>query len=134
MPKITVITRKAYGGAYCVMASKHIRTDVNLRVSLRRDRRHGARGGGQRSSTGGSSPKRPAIRLTFRTASGKVDEYRDKFSNPYVAAERGFVTATCRSRQYGTTDPLVVGSRVTVSLNRNLRQSRIQRRIGHGES
>ena len=43
VPKITVITRKAYGGAYCVMSSKHIRTDVNLRVADGRDRGDGRR-------------------------------------------------------------------------------------------
>jgi len=44
VPKITVITRKAYGGAYCVMASKHIRTDANFRLAYRRDCRHGPEG------------------------------------------------------------------------------------------
>ena len=41
VPKMTVITRKAYGGAYCVMASKHIRTDFNFAWPSGRDRRHG---------------------------------------------------------------------------------------------
>ena len=47
VPKITVITRKAYGGAYCVMGSKHLRTDVNLAWPTRRNRRHGRRGRGE---------------------------------------------------------------------------------------
>ena len=46
VPKVTVITRKAYGGAYCVMASKHIRTDVNYAWPTRRDCGHGAGGRG----------------------------------------------------------------------------------------
>ena len=49
VPKLTVITRKAYGGAYCVMSSKHLRTDVNLAWPSGRDRRHGCRGRGQHS-------------------------------------------------------------------------------------
>ena len=47
VPKVTVITRKAYGGAYCVMSSKHIRTDVNFAWPDGRDRGHGTRGGGE---------------------------------------------------------------------------------------
>jgi propionyl-CoA carboxylase beta subunit len=90
VPKITVITRKAYGGAYCVMASKHLRTDVNLayptaeiavmgpegavNILYRRELEEAGEGAGQ---------------LRQR----RVAEYREKFSSPYIAAERGFVDA-----------------------------------------
>jgi propionyl-CoA carboxylase beta chain len=90
VPKITVITRKAYGGAYCVMASKHLRTDVNLAYPTAEIAVMGPEG---------------AVNILYRrelqeagdegagVRAKKVAEYREKFSNPYVAAERGFVDA-----------------------------------------
>ena len=87
VPKVTVITRKAYGGAYCVMASKHIRTDFNfawpsaeiavmgpegaVNVLYRRDL------------------ERTAEASTVRA--GRTAEFREKFANPYIAAARGFI-------------------------------------------
>jgi propionyl-CoA carboxylase beta chain len=90
VPKITVIVRKAYGGAYCVMASKHLRTDVNLAYPTAEIAVMGPEG---------------AVNILYRreleeageraagVRAAKVAEYREKFSNPYVAAERGFVDA-----------------------------------------
>ena len=87
VPKVTVITRKAYGGAYCVMASKHIRTDFNfawpsaeiavmgpegaVNVLYRRDL------------------ERTAEASTVRA--GRTAEFREKFANPYIAAAHGFI-------------------------------------------
>ncbi len=87
VPKVTVITRKAYGGAYCVMASKHIRTDVNFAWPTAEIAVMGAEG---------------AVGILYRrelsdaqdkesVRKAKIAELEDKFANPYVAAERGFV-------------------------------------------
>src|SRR6202008_3567695 len=87
VPKITVITRKAYGGAYCVMASKHLRTDVNFAWPTAEIAVIGAEG---------------AVNIIYRRelkASSDADtlrkekaaEYREKFANPYIAAERGYI-------------------------------------------
>jgi propionyl-CoA carboxylase beta chain len=88
VPKITVITRKAYGGAYCVMGSKHLRTDVNLAYPTAEIAVMGAEG---------------AVNIVYRrelAAAGndraemrekKIEEFRDRFANPFVAAERGFI-------------------------------------------
>ena len=88
VPKITVITRKAYGGAYCVMASKHIRADFNYAWPSAEIAVMGSDGAvniihrGDIKAAGASGE---AVRLE------KVAEYKDKFANPYVAAERGYV-------------------------------------------
>ena len=87
VPKITVITRKAYGGAYCVMASKHIRTDINFAFPTAEIAVMGAEG---------------AVGVLFRKELSKADnveeyrknkvsEFEEKFANPYVAAEHGFI-------------------------------------------
>jgi len=87
VPKITVITRKAYGGAYCVMASKHIRADQNFAYPT--------------AEIAVMGPE-AAVNIIFRKelAEAKdpvarkaelVAEYRRKFANPYIAAERGYV-------------------------------------------
>jgi propionyl-CoA carboxylase beta chain len=94
VPKITVITRKAYGGAYCVMSSKHIRTDVNLAWPTAEIAVMGADGAVnilyKREI---ESAKDPAA-----TRAAKVAEFREKFANPYVAASRGFVDEVIRPR------------------------------------
>ena len=87
VPKVTVITRKAYGGAYCVMASKHIRTDVNFAWPTAEIAVMGAGGAVEilyRRELNEASDKVEARRL-------KIAELEEKFANPYVAAERGFV-------------------------------------------
>ncbi len=79
VPKITVITRKAYGGAYCVMNSKHIRADINYAYPTAEIAVMGAEG---------------AVNILYRGAGDreqKVAEYKEKFANPYIAAERGYV-------------------------------------------
>jgi propionyl-CoA carboxylase beta chain len=79
VPKVTVITRKAYGGAYCVMNSKHIRADMNYAYPTAEIAVMGAEG---------------AVNILYRGAEdrqAKVAEYKDKFANPYIAAERGYI-------------------------------------------
>src|SRR5690242_702630 len=83
VPKITVITRKAYGGAYDVMSSKHIRGDVNYAWPSAEIAVMGPKG---------------AVEIIFRQDIGdpakieaRTDEYREKFANPFVAASRGFI-------------------------------------------
>jgi propionyl-CoA carboxylase beta chain len=87
VPKVTVITRKAYGGAYCVMSSKHIRTDFNYAWPTAEIAVMGAEGAVnilyKREIEKAADPA--AVRAQ------KVAEFREKFANPYVAAERGFV-------------------------------------------
>jgi propionyl-CoA carboxylase beta chain len=83
VPKVTVITRKAYGGAYDVMASKHIRADVNYAWPSAEIAVMGAKGATEilyRSELGDKA------KIAARTA-----EYEARFANPFVAAERGFV-------------------------------------------
>jgi propionyl-CoA carboxylase beta chain len=83
VPKVTVITRKAYGGAYDVMASKHLRGDVNYAWPGAEIAVMGAKG---------------AVEIIFRSDIGdaaaiakRTEEYREKFANPFVAANRGFI-------------------------------------------
>jgi propionyl-CoA carboxylase beta chain len=87
VPKLTVITRKAYGGAYCVMASKHIRTDMNFAYPTAEIAVMGPEGAVniiyRRELAGAQNVE------TLRQQ--KVDEFREKFANPYIAAERGFI-------------------------------------------
>ena len=87
VPKVTVITRKAYGGAYCVMASKHIRTDVNFAWPSAEIAVMGAEGavGILYRREINEAHDKEAARTT------KIAELQDKFANPYIAAERGFV-------------------------------------------
>ena len=87
VPKITVITRKAYGGAYCVMASKHIRTDINFAwptAEIAVMGPEGAVGVLYRREIQDATDKE-AVRRE------RIAELEEKFANPYVAAERGFV-------------------------------------------
>ena len=95
VPKVTVITRKAYGGAYCVMASKHIRTDVNFAWPSAEIAVMGPEGAVnilyKRELDAAPDPE--ALRAQ------KVSEYREKLANPYVAASRGFVDEVILPRQ-----------------------------------
>jgi propionyl-CoA carboxylase beta chain len=95
VPKITVITRKAYGGAYCVMSSKHIRTDVNLAWPAAEIAVMGPEGAVnilyKRELDGAADPD--ALRAA------RVEEFREKFANPYVAASRGFIDEVIHPRQ-----------------------------------
>jgi propionyl-CoA carboxylase beta chain len=95
VPKITVITRKAYGGAYCVMGSKHLRTDINLAWPTAEIAVMGPEG---------------AVNIVYRREIGaaadqaaarqqKVDEFRERFANPFIAAERGYVDDVIEPRE-----------------------------------
>ncbi len=83
VPKVTVITRKAYGGAYDVMASKHMRADVNYAWPTAQIAVMGAKG---------------AVEIIFRQDIGDAEkiaartkEYEDRFLNPFIAAQRGYI-------------------------------------------
>jgi propionyl-CoA carboxylase beta chain len=94
VPKVTVITRKAYGGAYCVMASKHIRTDLNLAWPTAEIAVMGPEGAvnilHRREIETAADPE--ALRAR------KVTEFREKFANPFVAAARGFLDGVIQPR------------------------------------
>jgi len=105
VPKITVITRKAYGGAYCVMSSKHIRTDVNYAWPTAEIAVMGPEGAvnivykrelEKASAAAKSEAEKAEIVNSVRQQ--KIEEFRDRFANPYVAAERGYVDAVIRPR------------------------------------
>ncbi len=87
VPKITVVTRKAYGGAYCVMNSKHIRSDLNLAWPTAEIAVMGPEGAVniifRRELANAEDPEQRRIEL--------VEEYRNRFANPYTAAERGYI-------------------------------------------
>jgi propionyl-CoA carboxylase beta chain len=95
VPKVTVITRKAYGGAYCVMSSKHIRTDFNYAWPTAELAVMGPEG---------------AVNILYKREIDKaadpsaaraerVTEFREKFANPYIAASRGFIDEIIRPRE-----------------------------------
>jgi propionyl-CoA carboxylase beta chain len=95
VPKLTVITRKAYGGAYCVMSSKHLRTDANFAWPSAEIAVMGAEG---------------AVNVLYKreleaaadvaaVRAARVSEYREKFASPFAAAERGYIDAIIRPRQ-----------------------------------
>lgn len=92
VPKITVITRKAYGGAYCVMASKHIRTDINFAYPSAEIAVMGSEG------AVGVLFKREIAEHDESYRQAKVAEFQDKFANPYVAAERGYIDEVIEPR------------------------------------
>jgi propionyl-CoA carboxylase beta chain len=89
VPKITVITRKAYGGAYCVMASKHIRTDINYAWPTAEIAVMGPEGAVnivyRRELEKAPESGREALRRE------KIEEFRERLANPYVAAQRGYI-------------------------------------------
>ncbi len=91
VPKITVITRKAYGGAYCVMASKHIRTDANFAWPTAEIAVMGPEGAVnivyKRELDKAPEAEREKLRQQ------KIAEFRERFANPFIAAERGYIDA-----------------------------------------
>jgi propionyl-CoA carboxylase beta chain len=103
VPKVTVITRKAYGGAYCVMGSKHLRTDVNFAYPTAEIAVMGAEGSVnivyRREITAAADPE--AVRKE------KIEEFRDRFASPFVAAERGFIDDVIEPHE---TRPKVIGA------------------------
>jgi propionyl-CoA carboxylase beta chain len=118
VPKLTVITRKAYGGAYCVMSSKHIRTDANFAWPTAEIAVMGAEG---------------AVNILYKreldaaadvaaARAAKIAEYREKFANPYVAAQRGFIDEVIEPRR--TRAKLITAlSRLKRSATATLRKS-----------
>jgi propionyl-CoA carboxylase beta subunit len=95
VPKVTVITRKAYGGAYCVMASKHIRTDLNYAWPTAELAVMGPEG---------------AVNILYKreleaaadqiaARAEKIAEFREKFANPFIAASRGFLDEVIQPRE-----------------------------------
>ncbi|HEY5122551.1 MAG TPA: acyl-CoA carboxylase subunit beta [Ignavibacteria bacterium] len=87
VPKITVIVRKAYGGAYCVMNSKHVRGDVNLAWPNAEIAVMGAKGAAEiifKKEIESASNKQKALEE-------KISEFTEKFANPYIAAEKGYI-------------------------------------------
>jgi len=98
VPKVTVITRKAYGGAYCVMSSKQIRTDVNYAWPTAEIAVMGPEGAVdivyKRDLDGAPNPQdRQELRQK------KIEEFRDRFASPYVAADRGYIDAIIQPRE-----------------------------------
>ena len=94
VPKITVVTRKAYGGAYCVMGSKHIRTDINFAYPTAEIAVMGAEGAVEilyKRDLNGSEN-------SAQSRKEKVAEFREKFASPYVAAEKGFIDEVIEPR------------------------------------
>ena len=103
VPKLTVITRKAYGGAYDVMSSKHIRADLNLAWPTAEVAVMGPEG---------------AVNIVFRRELDAADEpdarraeliadYKERFANPYTAAERGYVDEVIEPRR---TRPVLISA------------------------
>jgi propionyl-CoA carboxylase beta chain len=121
VPKITVITRKAYGGAYCVMASKHIRTDLNFAYPTAEIAVMGAEGAvgilyrKELSDTTNPDESRKLI----------VGEFNDKFANPYIAAERGFIDEVIEP---ATTRPKLIRA---LSLLKNKRDTNPPKKHGN---
>jgi propionyl-CoA carboxylase beta chain len=95
VPKVTVITRKGYGGAYCVMASKHIRTDFNYAWPTAEIAVMGPEGAVNILYKRELEAAADAIAVRAE----KVAEFREKFANPYIAASRGFLDEIIRPRE-----------------------------------
>jgi propionyl-CoA carboxylase beta chain len=98
VPKITIITRKAYGGAYCVMGSKHLRTDVNLAWPTAEIAVMGPEAAvnivyRRELAAASTAEEKEAVRRA------KTEEFRDRFANPFVSAEHGFVDDVIEPRQ-----------------------------------
>ena len=112
VPKLTVITRKAYGGAYCVMSSKHLRTDVNLawptaeiavmgpegavNIVYKRELDAIVRQAEAVWPQGKPFTEEEKLAVLAEARQEKVEEFRERFANPYVAAERGYIDAVIR--------------------------------------
>jgi propionyl-CoA carboxylase beta chain len=112
VPKLTVITRKAYGGAYCVMSSKHLRTDLNLawptaeiavmgpegavNIVYKRELELTAKRAEAMWPQGKAFTEEEKLAVLAEARKDKVEEFRERFANPYVAAERGYIDAVIR--------------------------------------
>jgi len=109
VPKLTVITRKAYGGAYCVMSSKHLRTDLNLawptaeiavmgpegavNIVYKREFDAALKTAQAVWPQGKPFTEEEKLAILAEARAEKVEEFRQRFANPYVAAERGYIDA-----------------------------------------
>jgi propionyl-CoA carboxylase beta chain len=107
-----VITRKAYGGAYCVMSSKHIRTDVNLawptaeiavmgpegavNIVYGRELAEAVR---QAEAREGPLSTERRLEVLAEARAERVHQFREQFANPYVAAQRGYIDAVILPRE-----------------------------------
>jgi len=115
VPLVTVITRKAYGGAYCVMGSKHLGADLNLAWPTAQIAVMGAQGAANilyrsvLAEAAANGEDVDAVRAQ------KISEYEDTLANPYIAAERGYV------------DAVVQPSRTRVEITKALRLLRTKR-------
>jgi propionyl-CoA carboxylase beta chain len=111
VPKVTVITRKAYGGAYCVMASKHLRTDFNYAWPTAEVAVMGPEGAVnvlyKKELEAASDPAAERAR--------RVEEFREKFASPFVAAAHGFVDEVIQPR---TTRPTLIRALKTLATKR----------------
>ncbi len=112
VPKLTVITRKAYGGAYCVMSSKHLRTDLNLawptaeiavmgpegavNIVYKTELARTIKQAQAVMPQGVALSEEQKLEILAEARKEKVEEFRDRFANPYVAAERGYIDAVIR--------------------------------------
>jgi propionyl-CoA carboxylase beta chain len=94
VPKLTVITRKAYGGAYCVMSSKHIRGDANFAFPTAEIAVMGPDG----AVSILYKREMDAAKDPAKLKDEKTREYREKFANPYAAAERGYIDEVIEPR------------------------------------
>ena len=112
VPKLTVITRKAYGGAYCVMSSKHLRTDMNLAWPTAEIAVMGPEGAvnivygrefdallKEAEVLDGPLNEEQKQEILAQARTQKVDEFREQFANPYIAAEHGYVDAVIAPRE-----------------------------------
>jgi len=111
VPKLTVITRKAYGGAYDVMSSKHIRADFNFAWPTAEVAVMGPEG---------------AVNIIYRDSSPDeraelIEDYKDQFANPYTAAERGYVDDVIEPRR---TRPVLIDALQSALTKREPRPSR----------
>ena len=122
VPKITVITRKAYGGAYCVMASKHIRTDANFAWPTAEIAVMGPEGAVNIVYKRELDKAPEAERENLRQE--KIAEFRERFANPFVAAERGYIDAII--------EPAETRQRIIVSLRALQNKRDINPRRKHG--
>jgi len=117
VPKLTVITRKAYGGAYDVMSSKHIRGDFNIAWPTAEIAVMGPKG---------------AVEILFRkeileskdaaaATDAKIEEYREKFAHPYIAAGRGYLDDIIDPRD---TRPVLINALETLQAKRDKNPSK----------
>src|ERR1051325_3094709 len=117
VPKLAVITRKAYGGAYDVMSSKHIRADFNFAWPTAEVAVMGPEGAVTMVSRGGlEEPDAPEAR-----GAELIEDYRERFANPYIAAERGYVDEVIEPRR---TRPVLADALETALTKRERRPPR----------